>query len=102
MQFRTALHIMAPGIVAAMAQIIDIALIGIGLPLKRDVTVGIPAHGQPDEPLHEISNIEEYKQHLALLGRVDAFMIHQLAAQVHPMVDKQYPQQVNRRESMER
>ena len=41
----TALHITAPGIVGAMVQVVEITLVGIGLALKRDIAVGIAAHG---------------------------------------------------------
>ena len=83
-------------------QIMKIALVGIGLAFKRDVAVGITAHGQPDQPLDEISEIEEHEQHLALLGCVDALVVHQLIAQVHPVMHKQDSQQIDCRESVER
>lgn len=38
-------HVVPPGIHRAVAQIIHVTLIGIGLALKRDVTIGIAAHG---------------------------------------------------------
>ena len=79
---------MSPSIVAPIAQIFKIALIGIGLTLKRDVAIGIASHG-------------EHKQHLALLCRVDALMVNQLIADVNPMVDKENPQQIDCREAME-
>lgn len=85
-----------------MLQIVKVALIGISLTFKRDVAVSIAAHGQPHHPLDEIGQIKEDKEHLALLCSVDALMVHQLVAQVHPRVYKKHPQQVNRCESLER
>ena len=83
-------------------QIIEIALVGIGLTLKRDVAVGVTLHRQPDNPLHEISQIEEDEQQLPLLSRVDALMVHHLVAQVYAMVYKEDSQQVDCRETMKR
>ena len=37
-------HVSAPGIMAAMVQIVKVALVGIGLPLKGDIAVGIATH----------------------------------------------------------
>ena len=91
----TALHITAPGIVGAMVQVVEITLVGIGLALKRDIAVGIAAHGQPDQPLENVSDIEEHVEHLALLGGVDALVVHHLVAQIDPVVDKKYPQQID-------
>ena len=78
-----------------MLQIVKVALIGIGLTLKRDVAVGIAAHGLPDQPLENVSDIEEHVEHLALLGGVDALVVHHLVAQIDPVVDKKYPQQID-------
>ena len=86
----------------AGVQIIEIALVGIGLTLKRDVAVGVTPHRQPDNPLHEISQIEEDEQHLPLLCRVDALVVHHLVAQVYAMVYKEDSQQVDCREAMKR
>ena len=97
----TTLHVVAPGKRAARAQVVEIALVGIGLALKRDVAIGIATQGQSHEPLDKVGQIEEDKEHLALLGRVNALMIHQLVAQVHPMMHKKHPQQVHCREAME-
>ena len=85
----------------ARVQIIEIALVGIGLALKRDIAVGIATHGKPHQPLHEVGQIEEDEQHLALLCRVDALVVHQFVADVHPMMDKKNSQQINRREATE-
>lgn len=85
-----------------MLQIVKVALIGIGLTLKRDIAVGIATHGQSYQPFQEIGEVEEHKKHLALLSRVDALMIHQLIAQVHPRVHKKHSQQINCCESLER
>ena len=82
-------------------QIVRIALIGVRLALKRDVAVGVPPHGQPHQPLDDISEIEKHEQHLALLRRVNALMVDQLVAQVHAMMHEQNPQQINRRETPE-
>lgn len=91
----TASHVTAPGKMAAMVQIVEITLVGIGLTFKRDIAVGIAAHGQPDHPLEDISDIEEHVKHLALLGGVDALVVHHLVAQIDPVVDKKYPQQID-------
>lgn len=84
----------------AGVQIVEIALVGIGLSLKRDITVSITTHRQPDDPLHEIGQIEEDEQHLPLLRRVDALVVDQLVAEVHPMMYKEDSQQIDGRESM--
>jgi hypothetical protein len=96
-----ATHVVPPGIHGAMAQIIHVSLIGIGLALKRDVSIGIATHGQPDEPFNKIGKKEEHKQHLALLGRVNALMVHHLVAQVYPWVHKKHSQQIDGSESPE-
>jgi len=80
---------------AAMVQIVQVALVGIGLALKRDIAVGIASHGQPDQPLKEVSHIEKHVEHLALLGGVDALVVHHLVAQIDPVMDKKYPQQID-------
>ena len=80
------MHITAPGVVPTRLQIVKIALVGVCLALKRDVTVSVAFHWQPHQPLDEISDIEEHKEHLALLRRVDALMIDQFAAQVNAMM----------------
>ena len=95
------LYVAAPGKVPPRLQIVKIALVGIGLALKRDVAVGIPLHGQAHQPLEQIGDIEEHEQHLALLRRVDALVVNQFIAQVNAMVHKQHPQQVNCRETAE-
>ena len=91
-----------PGIGASRPQVIQIALVGIGLPFKRDVMVGVAAHEEPDDPLDEVGDIEEDEEHLTLLSRVDALMVHHLVAQVHAMVDKKHSQQIDCRETVER
>lgn len=90
-------EVIAPGIRPSVVQIVQVALVGIGLTLKRDIAVSIAAHGQPHEPLHEIGQIKEHEQHLALLGRVNAFMVHQLMAQIYPRMHKKHTQQVDGR-----
>ena len=96
-----ALDVMAPGIKRTGIQVIQIALIGIGLTLKRDIPVGVAAHRQSQQPFHKIGNVKEHEQHLALLRRVDAFVVHQLAAQILPGVHKKYTQQIDSREALE-
>ena len=92
---------MTPGKGAANVQIVEVTLVVIGLALKRDVAVGIAAHGDAHHPFHEIEEIEEHKEHLTLLGRVDALMVDQLVAQIDSMMHKEHPQQVDSREPME-
>ena len=87
---------------AAMLQVIQVTLVGIGLPLKGDVAISIATHGQSHKPLDAIGKIKEDKQHLALLGGMDAFMVHQLIAQVNARMHKKCSQQINRCESLER
>ena len=96
-----ALDIVTPGIHGALTQVIHVALIGIGLALKRDVAIGIAAHGQPDQPFDEIGKKEEDKEHFTLLGRVNALMVHHLVAQVNPRVHKKHSQQIDGSESPE-
>ena len=86
---------------AAMVQIVQVALVGIGLALKRDIAVGIASHGQPNQPLKEVSHIEKHVEHLALLGRVYAFVVHHLVAQVNPRMHKQHSQQIDGSKSPE-
>ena len=96
-----ALHIATPGEMRAGLQVIHIALVGIGLTLKRDIPVGIAAHRQAHQPFAQISDEEEHEQHLALLRRVDSFVVHHLVAQVNPGMHKQHTQQVDGREALE-
>ena len=95
-------HVVAPSIMAAMLQVIQIALVGIGFALKGDVAISIAPHGQSHQPLDAIGKIKEDKQHLALLGGVDAFMVHQLIVQVNARMHKKCSQQVDCCESLER
>ena len=96
------LHIKTPGIVGPVVQIIQIALVAVGLTLKRDIVIGITTHGEPDDPFHKIGQKKEHKQHLALLRRVDALVVNHLVAQIHAMMHKKHAHQVDGRESMER
>ena len=95
-------HIFNPRVTASGAQIIRISLVGIGFSLKRDVAVGIAAHGQAHQPLQQISHIEEYKQHFTLLGSVNALVVQQFMIQIHAMVHKQHTQQIDGAEALER
>ena len=97
----TALHVMTPRVVGTRLQVVQIALIGIGLAFKRDIAVGIATHRQPQQPFHQVGEVEEHKKHLALLRRVNALMVHHLMAQIDPRVHKQHTQQVDSRESLE-
>lgn len=94
-------HVMPPGIQRTIAQVIQIALIGIGLPFKRDIAIGISTHGQAHQPFNEIGQEKEDKEHLALLGRVYAFVVHHLVAQVNPRMHKQHSQQIDGSKSPE-
>ena len=93
---------MAPDIMRPVFKIAQIALVGVCLAFKRDIAIGIAAHGQSHQPLDDISQIEEHKQHLALLRRVDALVVHQFITQVNTRMHEQHPQQVDCRESFER
>ena len=97
-----ALDVIAPGIGPSRFKVVRVALVGIGLALKRDVAVSISAHGQSREPFHQIGQIKEHEQHLALLHRVYALMVHQLMAQINPWVYKKHPQKVDGRETAKR
>lgn len=90
-----ALDVAAPGIRTTGVKIVQVALVGVGLALKRDVTVGVAAHRQPDDPLHHIGHVEKHEQHLALLCRVDALVVHQFLAQIDTRVHKQDAHQVD-------
>lgn len=94
-------HVTSPSEQPPRLQVVKIALVGIGLTLKRNVAIGISTHRQPHEPLEQIGDEEEHEQHLALLRRVDAFVIHHLIAQIHPRMHKQNTQQVDGRETLE-
>ena len=84
-----------PGKEGAVVAVKEVALHGVGLALEGDISRGIPLHGQPDQPLDNINQIKENKQHLTLLGSVDALMIHHLVTQIHPMMHKQNSQQID-------
>lgn len=96
-----ALDVMTPGIQRTGFQVIHIALVGIGLALKRYIPVGVAAHRQSQQPFHNIGNVEEHEQHLALLRRVDAFVVHQLVAQILTRMHKKHTQQIDSREALE-
>lgn len=87
---------------AAMLQVIKITLVGISLALKGDVAISIAPHGQSHQPLDAIGKVKEDKHHLALLGSVDALMVHQLITQVNARMHKKCSQQIDCRESLER
>ena len=87
---------------AAMLQVIQVTLVSISLAFKGDVAISIAPHGQPHQPLDAIGKIKEDKQHLALLGGVDALMVHQFITQVNAGMHKKCSQQINRCESLER
>ena len=95
-------HITPPGVVPAVVKVVEVTLVGIGLALKRDVAVSISAHRQAHQPFHHIGHIKEHEQHLTLLGRVDALMVHQFIAQVNPWTHKQHAQQVDGSETVKR
>ena len=97
----TTLHVAAPGEQRAVLQIVHITLVCVGLTLKRDIPIGVAAHRQAHQPLSQISDEEEHEQHLALLRRVDALVVHHLIAQVNPGMHKKYPKQVDGRETLE-
>ena len=90
-----ATHVMDPRVMGTAGQVGQVALVAVCLALERDVAVGIATHAQPDQPLHHIGQVKEHEQHLALLSSVDALVIDQFIAQVHPGVDKHHPQQVD-------
>ena len=94
------LYVLTPSVVPTRVQVVEIALVGICLSLKRDVAVSVAPHGQSHQPLNDVSEVEKHEQHLALLSRVDALVVNQLVAQIHAMMHKQHPQQINRREAM--
>ena len=96
------LQVAAPSVVLTMFQIAQIALVSVSLPFKRDVAVSIAAHQQAHQPLHQIEEVEKDKQHLALLGRVDALVVHQFIAQIDPVMHKEHPQQIDGVVSLER
>ena len=96
-----ATHVVDPSVMLPAGEISQVALVAMRLALKRDVAVGIAPHGEAYEPLNEIEYVEKHEQHLALLGSVDALMVHQLIAQIHARVHKQHTQQVDGSESPE-
>ena len=83
-------------------QVIQVALVGISLAFKGNVTVSVAPHGQSHQPLDAIGQIKENNKHLALLGSVDALVVHQFIAQVNARMHKKHSQQINRGESLER
>ena len=96
------LHVEAPCIMGTMAEVIKIALVDVGLALKRDIAIGISSHGQTNDPFGNISQKKEHKQHLTLLCSVDALVVNHLIAQINPMMHKKHAHQVDGRETMER
>ena len=93
-------NVVAPGKERTGAQVVQVSLVGIGLALKRDVAVGVAAHGEPDGPFHQVGQVKAHEQQLALLCRMDALVVHHLVAQVHARVHKQHSQQVDGREAV--
>ena len=83
-------------------QVIQVALVGISLAFKGNVAVSVAAHGQSHQPLDAIGQIKENNEHLALLGSVDALVVHQLVTQVNAGMHKKHSQQINCCESLER
>lgn len=45
-------------IVAAMLQVLQVAVVAVGLALKRDVPVGIASHDQSYHPLYQVQYIK--------------------------------------------
>jgi len=81
--YRLAPQILHPGIVPAERGIVGIGLAGIGLPLERNVAIGlqrVAAQAQTDNPLQEIPDKEKKEKHFPLLEAVDVFVTNGLFA----------------------
>lgn len=66
-------------------QVAEVVPVGVCLALERDAHVGfVPVAEQQEaaEPLYEVDGIERHKQQLALLRRVYALVVYDMA--VHP------------------
>ena len=88
-------HVMQPSIVAAVRQVLQIALVVVGLALKRDAPVGPAPHGEPHCPFDEIDDVEKNETQFTHLRCVDALVVEQFARQVHALMDKQHPEQID-------
>lgn len=67
-----------------MLAILEVALHGIGLALHGDITVGqvgTAVLDEADKPLQEVPKEENHEEHLALLQRVDVFVVQFFRAQ---------------------
>ena len=63
-------------------QIVKIMTVGISFPFERDIVIcllQIAVLNHPYTPLDDVKYVERDKQQLALLGRVDALVIHHIA-----------------------
>lgn len=78
---------------------------GIRLSLKGDTIVSllvVKGQRQSDQPLYDIPQIEEHKQHLLLLLKVDSFMIQRHIAYALSISHKEPLTQQQCRKSLER
>lgn len=63
-------------IVAAMLQVLQVAVVAVGLALKRDVPVGIASHDQSYHPLYQVQYIKQHITKLTHLSSVNALVVY--------------------------
>ena len=76
-------------------EVVKVALILVGLALKRNLAIGIAAPQQAHQPLGHIPHIESDDAHLKQLSGVDALMVNEFLRQVNTWMNKQYAQQID-------
>lgn len=86
----------------ALREIGGVVLVGIGLTLKRDATIGIATQGQSQQPLHHIEHIEQDVAQLTHLCRVNALMIHQPCRHMHPWSHQHQAKKIDGSEATQR
>ena len=88
-------EIFPPPVSGAVAQVVFVAHVGVGLALQRDVGVCPAFHGQPDKPFGHIPQIEAHDAHFEHLGRVDALMPQEGGCERGALAAEEQPQNVD-------
>ena len=81
-----------------VTQILDVVLIAVCLPLKRDIiisTVEVPVDDELDKPLNHIPCVERNPQHLSLLTRVNQLVVDVGPAEMNPFLDDDKAKEVD-------
>ena len=81
-----------------VTQILDVMLIAVCLPLKRNIkicTVEVPVDDELDEPFYNIPCVERNPQHLSLLTRVNQLVVDVGPAEMNPFLDDDKAKEVD-------